>query len=359
MSLRKNTDRSRRQVAFSWYGLPQFGARLIRGALNRLDADCVVVGSRPSVPVRGMDEVLGHASHWVDADRRLRWDELGLDVPDLFFQSGWSYAAFTSLGKEVKARGGYVVGLSDANWRGNFRQIMIGPLAFRIRYRNHFDAMLVPGHEGLKLMRWFGMQEGRVRQGLLGADPKLFYRGPSLTKRPKVFLFVGRLIAWKDVVRLAHTFLRFSSARPDWRLHICGTGEQRHLIPRHPNIIIEDFVQPEELVLRYHGARFLILPSLVEAWGLVVHEAMLCGCGVVLSDRVGSAADLSSRENSIRFQAGNEEALLQALNIAADLDEAALRRVDESSYQEAAKFGPERFGREAAGLVELFLPKPQ
>ena len=57
-----------------------------------------------------MDEVLGHAIYWIDADRRLRWDELGLDVPDLFFQSGWSYAGFASLGKEVKARGGYMLG---------------------------------------------------------------------------------------------------------------------------------------------------------------------------------------------------------------------------------------------------------
>ena len=112
---------------------------------------------------------------------------------------------------------------------------------------------------------------------------------------------MGRLIAWKDVVRLARAFLRF------WSIALIGCcifvvrGEDKSYTTT-PNIIIEDFVQPEELVLRYHSARFLILPSLVEAWGLVVHEAMLCGCGVVLSDRVGSAADPASKETLLDFK---------------------------------------------------------
>ena len=112
-----------RGIAFSWNGLPQYAARLIRAAIDRLGEPCVVVGSRPSVPVEGMERVLGQPVHWVDATRPVAWGDLGVAVPGIFVQSGWSYPAFSALGREVKAAGGQIIGLSDANWRGDFRQL--------------------------------------------------------------------------------------------------------------------------------------------------------------------------------------------------------------------------------------------
>src|SRR5262249_8002860 len=251
--------------------------------------DCVVIGSRPSVPVKGKERALGQPIHWVDADKSHTWSSLGLDVPRIYFQSGWAYPAFSALGAEVKRAGGLVFGMSDANWRGDFRQMVPGPIAFRLRHRHRFDAMLVPGRQGLRLMRWFGLPPDRIRCGMLGADPGLFGAGKPLAERPPTFLFVGRFIALKGVLDLAEAFQRIADRHPAWRLSIIGGGEQRNLIPRHERILVEDFVQPEQLADRFRQTRFLILPSRSEAWGLVVHEAALSGCGLVLSDRIGSA----------------------------------------------------------------------
>ena len=104
------------RIAFSWHGLPQYAARLILAAIERLGEPCAVIGSRPNVPVEGMERVLAQKVYWVDAERPIVWSDLGLAAPQLFMQSGWSYPAFASLGREVKARGGRVIGLSDANW---------------------------------------------------------------------------------------------------------------------------------------------------------------------------------------------------------------------------------------------------
>ena len=46
------------RIAFSWNGLPQYAARLIGKAAQRLGEDCAVIGSRPDVPVEGMEKVL-------------------------------------------------------------------------------------------------------------------------------------------------------------------------------------------------------------------------------------------------------------------------------------------------------------
>jgi glycosyltransferase involved in cell wall biosynthesis len=342
------------RIAFSWNGLPQFAARLIRAALDKIGENCIVVGSRPSVPILGMEEALGRPVHWLDAAQAASWRAMGCAVPDIFIQSGWAYPAFCSLGREVKQQGGFVIGLSDANWRGDFRQLVLGAIAFRALHRGHFDAMIVPGRQGERLMRWFGMPADRVRPGMLGADPALFGDGAPLPLRPRTFLFVGQFIARKNVLGLANAFRRFSRSRPEWTLRLCGGGEQMGLIPRDPRIIVEDFVQPAQLAERFRQARFFVLPSLFEAWGQVVHEASLSGCALLLSDRVGSADDLATPRNGVRFCAMAEDDLVRALHEAADFDDARLLEAGKESRRLAGKFGPERFGREVADLVAHF-----
>jgi glycosyltransferase involved in cell wall biosynthesis len=46
------------------------------------------------------------------------------------------------------------------------------------------------------------------------------------------------------------------------------------------------------LVAAYLAADVLVLPSRREPWGLVVNEALLLGCPVVVTDAVGAAHDL-------------------------------------------------------------------
>jgi glycosyltransferase involved in cell wall biosynthesis len=214
--------------------------------------------------------------------------------------------------------------------------------------------MIVPGRQGKRLMRWFGMPTDRVRGGMCGADPALFGAGDSLPLRPRTFLFVGQFIARKNVVGLANAFMRFSRSRPEWTLRLCGSGEQRDLIPRDGRIIVEDFVQPAQLAERYRQARFFVLPSLFEAWGLVVHEASLSGCALVLSDCIGSADDLATPRNGVRFRAGSDDDLVRALHEAADFDDARLLEAGMESRRLAREFGPERFGREVADLIDRF-----
>jgi glycosyltransferase involved in cell wall biosynthesis len=344
-------------IALSWHGLPQFAARLFRGALDQLEPlrlEVAVIGTPPEVPVKGMEQALNGKIHWIEASKPARWSDLGLGVPKVFVQSGWSYPALSSLGREVKRAGGRVIGLSDANWRGDLRQLVLGAIAFRLAKRRHFDAMLVPGRRGMRLMRWFGMPPDRVRFGMLGADPSLFASDDDVSLRPKRFLFVGRFIALKNVCGLSRAFLRFAERHPDWTLHLCGNGVQRNEITQASCIVVEDFVQPEDLPQRYRQARFFVLPSVAEPWGVVVHEAALSGCALLLSDRVGSADDLCTAANGLRFRADSESDLEGVLEAAAAFDPARLRAASTESRRLAAEFGPERFGREISSLIQSF-----
>ena len=343
------------RVAFSWYGLPHYAARQIREAIERLDERCVVIGSRPAVPVKGMGKGPPQPHVWIDPGIKVNWADLGLAPPKVFIQSGWSYPAIVALGRDARRHGARIIGMTDANVRGDFRQAVLGPVAFRLLHRSHFDAMIVAGAQGRRVMQMYGMPDANIREGFYGADPELFKAGPPLAQRGRTFLFVGRFEPVKNVLGLVDAFLRFNEQRPGWTLRLCGSGTQRTMIRDHPAIVVEDFVQPLDLPGRYPDARFFVLPSVREAWGLVVHEAALSGCALMLSDRVGSGDDLARPSNALRFRAGDTGALVAAFNEAADCGPEWLGGAERESLHLAAQFGPRRYADAVESLVTLCL----
>ena len=234
------------QIAFSWNGLPQYAARQLAAASSELGQDCPVVGSRAQVPTQGVEAALGRPVHWVEATHPTTWRKLGLDVPRIFFQSGWAYPAFNALGDEVRAAGGKVCLLMDNNWRGDFRQ-MLGAPWFRLCQRRKFSAVLVPGKSGKRLARWYGMPDEKIFEGMYGADPRLFFNGPPLSKRSKRIIFVGQYIERKGCVPLARAFASVAHLLPGWELCMYGSGPLQSAIPKHPQIKVHGFIQPEQL----------------------------------------------------------------------------------------------------------------
>jgi glycosyltransferase involved in cell wall biosynthesis len=186
---------------------------------------------------------------------------------------------------------------------------------------------------------------------MLGADPALFNGGGRLSQRPKTLLFVGQLNPNKNVLGLVNAFRRFVIDHAEWQLQICGAGSHRALLPSLPNMHIADFVQPSELARKLKEARCLVLPSFRERWGVVVHEAALCGCALALSSSVGAIDDLARPENSVIFPARDETAIEAALRELAAWDGARWERAESISRQLAQQFGPQPF----ADAVDWFI----
>src|SRR5262245_22679330 len=93
------------RIAFAWNGLPAYGARLIRAAIESIDEPVAVIGTRPTVAVKDVESILGHPIQWIDKDRPVRWQDLGLSPPQLFIQSSWATPSFNELTREAKQSG--------------------------------------------------------------------------------------------------------------------------------------------------------------------------------------------------------------------------------------------------------------
>jgi glycosyltransferase involved in cell wall biosynthesis len=112
---------------------------------------------------------------------------------------------------------------------------------------------------------------------------------------------------------------------------------------KHPGIVTQGFQQPPQIAKIMQRSRCLILPSYEEHWGLVVHEAALCGCGLLVSDQVGSAWDLATLENGSIFKSGSSLELYKAMKRFASLTTEELNLVYKVSIEKSSNFGIDKW----------------
>jgi glycosyltransferase involved in cell wall biosynthesis len=154
------------------------------------------------------------------------------------------------------------------------------------------------------------IDDKKILENYHKAQPTRYQQQQSLNLRPHNFIFVGRLIPYKNLYQLIEAFGRIQNA--DWGLIILGEGEQKQeLIDfcTKQKIAGVQFLAgvnwydvPTYLAL----ADVLVLPSSSEPWGLVVNEAMVCGLPVIVSDKCGCALDLvKNNENGFIFDPQN------------------------------------------------------
>lgn len=134
----------------------------------------------------------------------------------------------------------------------------------------------------------------------------------------KIILFVGRLEEIKCPDKLVKTFHEIND--PNSLLVLIGSGSlkdnintyiQKHHLELH--IIMTGKLTGAELYAWYRLAHIFVLPSKFEPFGAVVNEALIAGCWVLTSDKVGSKC-LINNTNGIIFESDNKRSLFQNLN---------------------------------------------
>jgi glycosyltransferase involved in cell wall biosynthesis len=320
------------RVGFSWNELPKYAAYPLREIIKK-NSKIEVISIKSHLPIKGLDKIIGKKIYWVN-NQHLSWKDLGLKIPDIYFQAGWYKKSLSSLGREVKNNGGKIVLLSDNPYKGNLRQ-MIGSIVYRIKYLKFFDAVWVPGNLGTKLMKSYGVLRKNIFQNLYASNELIYKKGLTIHKRPKTFLFVGKLIRKKGFIELLDSFKIFSVNNKDWKLVIVGDGPLKKLIPKQQNIQYYSFKKPEEVAKLMKKSRFLVLPTYSDHWPLVVNEATLCGCGLIITDIVGNRPELSNKKNSLLCKIASTSTLLQSLQEASVMSD---RKLD-IMFRESVKLG--------------------
>jgi glycosyltransferase involved in cell wall biosynthesis len=134
-------------------------------------------------------------------------------------------------------------------------------------------------------------------------------------KYPKKFIYVGRFEKIKGILQLLSAW-RSIVEKNGWTLHFIGQGSLnlKKITETDIDIKVSEFMPYNYLFKEIKNSGCLILPSLREPWGMVVHEFSAAGLPLILSDQVGSRFSfLINNQNGYLFNSNNINSLTLAL----------------------------------------------
>lgn len=173
----------------------------------------------------------------------------------------------------------------------------------------------------------------------LGPNPPLERTGLLVAGQPR-YLFVGRFIERKGIDVLLAAFRRLDRGE----LWLAGDGPLRSYVEEEakgdPRVRLFGYADEASLPELYGQADVLVVPSLFEAWGLVVHEGLAYGLPVIATDQVAAADDLvDSGVNGYVVPAGSHEALAEAMGSVAEWAPAQWRDASAHTRETLPKYG--------------------
>ena len=340
-------------ICFAWDGFPQYAARCIRAFVQTTEEPVVVLATKPTVPIKGMDELCGCEIKWIEREEPRTLRELLGEVPKCIFIGGWNIPSFNHFRDEARNAGGRAIGMCDNNFVFSFKECLKA-IRFRLWLRGKYDDFFVPGKSGVRLLRFYGVPRKKIATGMYSADATLFEDGLPLAKREKKMLYVGQFIDRKNVLRLCKAFRMSEGYANGWTLDVYGSGPLRDMIPTGEGISVHNFMQPEQLAEVYRQSRCFILPSISEHWGVVVHEAALSGCVLLLSDCIGAGEDfLAEGGNGFSFGPKSVDSIASAMRRVYAMTDAELNKAHGVSLDLASHSSLNHFAEACSGFAAL------
>lgn len=237
-------------------------------------------------------------------------------------------------------------------WKESVKKL-VWPRLFRMA-----DVVIVPSNGAAALIRSLGIPQDRIQLTPYVVDNDWWIRNARLVDRRSVrrqwgipecasiVLFCAKLQPWKRPRDLLRAFARAHLS--NCYLVYAGDGSLREDLEREASQLgIEKhvrflgFVNQSGLPLVYCSSDLMVLPSEYEPFGVVVNEAMLCECPVIVSDHVGAAGDLvKENETGFVYPCGDQEALTSALRKAFESSE-RLKLMGKAARAKMSQWSPE------------------
>ena len=220
--------------------------------------------------------------------------------------------------------------LDGRKWKRHVKRLA-WPLLFRLA-----DQVIVPSSGTRDLMRTLGLPDDRITltpyvvdndwwlARSAGVDRAALRASWGALPDDTVILFCAKLQPWKRPSDLLRAFAKSKMERG--LLVFAGEGPLRSSLQAEADALgvggrvrFLGFANQTQLPAIYTSADLMVLPSMYDAFGVVVNEAMLCGCPVAASDHVGAARDLIEHgQTGFIYPCGDIDALAAVLQQAAE-----------------------------------------
>ena len=184
------------------------------------------------------------------------------------------------------------------------------PLSVTYRFLRWFhgraEAVMVPTEVVRRDLLAYGFAPGKVVLWSRGVDLDIFKPGAAMVHNlhKPIFLCVGRVAVEKNI----EAFLRLDLPGTKW---VAGDGPALDsLKAKFPDVHFTGVLSQTELATLYNAADVFVFPSRTDTFGLVLLEALACGCPVaaypvtgpvdVIGDSPAGALDEDLRTAALR-----------------------------------------------------------
>lgn len=265
--------------------------------------------------------------------------------PDAVVMSSWNFSPAYRAVMKALPKGVVRVLVMDNLWRAAPRQ-WLGQALHKFYVDTVADVAMVPSDRTEQYARRLGFGPADVIRGSLSADLDLFAAPPrtrdELASRRR-FLYVGRLVDHKGADLLAAAYSRYRELVDDpWQLDVAGIGPLARLLEGKPGVVMHGFQQPPEVAQLMREVSCFVLPSHIEPYGVVVHEAAASGLPLLCSDFAGAvAAFVQDGYNGWVVPAGDVELWAQAMARMSDVDADRLESMSQISRALSTRLSPQ------------------
>ncbi|PSB45439.1 glycoside hydrolase [Cyanosarcina cf. burmensis CCALA 770] len=203
------------------------------------------------------------------------------------------------------------------------------------------DIITVPSNFVKRSFIEMGIPEKKLRLVPYGVDLKRFH--PVEQPNQEVFdvLFVGAASFRKGIPYLLQAFSQLQ--HPHKRLTLVGT-----IVPdiastisqsaSEQNIVTKGHIPQSQLKEIMSRSRVLVLPSVEDGFGMVLAQAMACGCPVIGTTHTGAEDLLTDGVEGFIVASGNPEAIAERLQLLADRPDLQ-QRMSTASLARVKKLG--------------------
>ncbi len=161
-----------------------------------------------------------------------------------------------------------------------------------------------------------------------------------------IFLWVGRLNDNKDPLTVINAFLKFAEVTPNTYLYMIYhteelSGKIKELLSNSAQqqaVTLIGRVPHDELQYWFNSADIILSGSHYEGSGTAVCEAMSCGCMPIVTDIDSFRMITDNGRCGLLYEAGNAQALLDALNQIDQMDIAEKQRASLKYFQTNLSF---------------------
>ena len=291
--------------------------------------------------------------------------------------TGYVYASFWIAVAAAKSKRAALLFGTDAHdlrprdgrhWKTTLKR-RLWPRLFRLA-----DVVLAPSSGTVALMRSLRLPADRVvltpfvvhndwwLERAAQVEPAAVRAAWGVPEGAPVVLFCAKLQPWKRPQDVLRAFAQVNEY--DAHLVFVGEGPLRaELEAEAKQLRVADqvrvlgFANQSHLPAIYRASDLFVLPSEYEPFGLVVNEAMLCGCPVVVSDRVGAKHDLVREgETGFVFPCGDVNALAEILRRILP-DRERLHQMGEAACRRMQTWSPREYIQAVVKAVEQAVSK--